>query len=48
MLDLELSAKLPDHGIIEVSSIVGDDTFGDTITVDEVMSDESGYHILGY
>ena len=42
MLDLKLSAKLSDHSIVEVSPIVGNDTSGDTITADEVVSDESG------
>ena len=46
MLDLKLSAQFPYHGIVEVSPIVVDDPFGDTITEDEVVSDESGYHIL--
>ena len=47
MLNLELSAKFDNHSIVEVSPIVDDDPFGDTISVDEVMFDESGYHILG-
>ena len=47
MLDLKLRAKLSDDSIVEVSPIVGVDPFGDTITADEVVSDESGYHILG-
>ena len=47
MLDLKLIAKLSDHSIVEVSPIIGDDPFRDTITEDEVVSDKSGYHILG-
>ena len=47
MLDLELSAKFGNHSIGKVSPIVGDDPFGDTITIDEVVFDESGYHVLG-
>ena len=47
MLDLELSVKLGNHSIVKVSPIVDDDPFGDTIAGDEVMFDESGYHILG-
>ena len=47
MLDFKLSAKFSNHKIVEVSPIVGDDPFGDTITSYEVVSDESGYHILG-
>ena len=47
MFDLELSTKLSNHSVVEVSPIVGDDPFWDTITTDEVVSDESGYHIIG-
>ena len=47
MLDLKLSAKLSNHGIVMVSPIVGDDPFWDIIAADEVVFDESGYHILG-
>ena len=47
MLDLKLGAKLSNHRIIEVSPIGGDNPFGDTITADEVVFDESGSHILG-
>ena len=47
MLNLKQSAKLSDRRIVEVSPIIGDDPFGDTIMADEVVSDESGYHILG-
>ena len=46
MLDLELSAKFGNYSIVEVSPIVGDDPFGDTIAEDEVMFDESGYNVL--
>ena len=47
MLDLELSAKFSNHSIVEVSPIVDDDPFGDTIAADKVVLDESSYHILG-
>ena len=40
MLDLKLSAQLPDHGIVEVSPIVVDNPFGDTILTYQVMFDE--------
>ena len=46
MLDLKLSAKLSNYRIVEISPIVGDNPFGDSITADEVVSDKSGYHIL--
>ena len=47
MLDFELSAEFGNHSIVEVSPIIGYDPFGDTITEDDVVYDESGYHILG-
>ena len=47
MLDLKLSAKLSDHSIGKVGPIVSDDPSRETITADEVVSDEAGYHILG-
>ena len=46
-LDLKLSAKLRDHSIVEVSPVIDDNPFGDTITAYEIVSDESGYHIPG-
>ena len=46
MLDFELSAKLIDHNMVEVSHIFDDDPFGDTIAEDEVMFDEFGYGII--
>ena len=46
MLNFELSAKFRNHSIIEIGSIIGDDPFRDTILAYEVVSDESGYHIL--
>ena len=47
MLDFELSAKFGNHSIGEVSPIVGDDPFRDSVSINEVMLDESGYNILG-
>ena len=46
MLDFELSAQFGNHSIVEVSPIVGDDPFGDTVAAYEVVFDESGYHAL--
>ena len=47
VLYLELLAELSDHLVIEIGTIVCNDPFRDTITKDEVVSDECGYHILG-
>ena len=47
MLDSELSAEFHDHRIIEISSIVGDNPFGDTVTTNDILLDESGYNVLG-
>ena len=47
MLDFELSAEFRNHSVVEITSIVDDNPFGDTIATNEAMSDESGYHILG-
>ena len=46
MLDFELSAEFHNHSIVEISSIVSDDPFGDTVTADEVMLDKPGYNVL--
>ena len=47
VLDLELHAGLSDHGIVDIGTIVRDDSLGDAIPTDEVMLNESSYHILG-
>ena len=46
MLDLKLSANLSNHNTVEVSPIIGDDPFGDAISIDKVMLDETGHNIL--
>ena len=46
MIDLELRTEFHNHSIVEISSVVGDDPFGDTVTIDEVMLDKSGYNVL--
>ena len=46
MFDLKLSAKFGNQSTVEVSPIIGNDPFGDTIAADEVMLDESGYNVL--
>ena len=47
MLDSELSAEFRNHSIVEVSSIIGDNPFGDTVTQDEIVLDKPGYNVLG-
>ena len=47
MLDLELYAKFNDHSVIEVGTIVSDDSLGDAILTNKIMLDEPGHHILG-
>ena len=44
VLDLELSTKFRNHSIVEVGSIINDDLFRDTVTVDEFMLDKPGLH----
>ena len=46
MLDFELSVKFHNYSIIEISYVVNDDSFRDTVTEDEVMFDEFGYNVL--
>ena len=47
MLDLELHAELGDHSIIEIGTIIRNDSFWNTVPTDEVISDESGHKVLG-
>ena len=46
VLDLELRAKLSDYGIVEVGTIVRDDSLRDAIATDKVMLYEPGDQIL--
>ena len=46
MLDFELSAKLYNHSIVKIGSLVSDDPFRDTVSADEVMLDKTGYNIF--
>ena len=45
ILDFELSTKFCNHSNVEIGPIVSDDPFGDTITADEVVSDDKIYQI---
>ena len=47
MMDFELRAELGDHSIIEIGTIICNDSFWNTIPTDKVMSDESGHNVLG-
>ena len=47
MLDLELHAELGDHSVIEIGTIICNDSFGNTVPTDKVLFDESGHNVLG-
>ena len=47
MLDFELRAELGDHSVVEIGTIICDDSFWDTLSTYKVMSDKSGHDILG-
>ena len=47
MLNLELRAELGDHNIIEIGTIICNDSFWNTMPTDKVMSDELGHNVLG-
>ena len=47
MLDLELRVYLGDHSIIDIGTIIRDDSFWNTILINKVMSDESCDNVLG-
>ena len=47
MLNLELFTEISDYRVIEISTIVCDDSLRDTITTNQVMLDELCHHILG-
>ena len=47
MLDLELRAEFSDHGIVEVGTIVTDDSLGDTIPPDKVILDKLSHEVQG-
>ena len=46
MINLELLAQSGDHSIVQVCTIVGDDSVRDAIPANEVLLDEAGHHIL--
>ena len=46
MLDLKLCTELGDHSIIEVGTVICDNSFWDTILTDKIMSDEPCHNVL--
>ena len=48
MLYLELRVEFSDYLIIKIGTIVCDNPFGDAVSADKIMLDESSHHILGY
>ena len=46
MLNSKLSVEFCDYSVVKISSIVGDNPFGDTVTEDEIILDERGYNVL--
>ena len=47
MLDLEFLTEFGDHSDVEICTIIYNDSFGDTISIDKVMLDEPCHNILG-
>ena len=47
VMDLELRAQCDDHDIVEIRTIVCDDSLWDTILTNEILFDEPGHKILG-
>ena len=47
MLYLKLFTELGDHRIVEICTIVCNDSLWDTVLTNEIMFDESGHIILG-
>ena len=47
MLDLEVHAQCTDHSIVEICTIICDDSSRNTVSTDKILLDESGHNILG-
>ena len=47
MLDLKFRAELGDHSVIDIGTIIYNDSFQDTILTNNIMLDESGHNVLG-
>ena len=46
MFNLELYTEFCDHSVVEIGTIICNDSFSNTITADEVVFNEYGYHVL--
>ena len=46
VLDLKLHGELCDHSVVQISTIVCDDPFGDALPTDKVMFNEPDDHIF--
>ena len=46
MLNLELLAQGGDHSIIQICTIISEDSLWDTVSTDEILFHEPGDHIL--
>ena len=46
MLNLELLAQSDDHSVVQICTVVHDDSVGDTIPAYEILLDEAGNHIF--
>ena len=47
MLDLEFLTELSDHNVVEVCTIICNDSLRNTIPTDKILFDELGHNILG-
>ena len=48
MLNLELFTELGDHCVIEIFTIVSNNSLWDTISIDQIVLDELCHDVLGY
>ena len=47
VLDFELHVEFHDHSVVEIGTIVLENSLGDAIPTDKVMLDEPSHNILG-
>ena len=47
VLDIKLRAEFSDHIVVEISTIIRNDSLMDAISTDKVMLDEPSHNILG-
>ena len=47
MLDFELLTEFGDHSIVEIDTIIRNDSLWDTVPTDGILFDEPGHNILG-